>query len=88
MRGETGMSIVYYGHTEVNEEQFGYQGDELFYQGYHQERVYGTKALFNVARIYMQQGNTQLAQATFAQVADYDPSSEYGMLAKNLANVL
>ncbi len=47
-----------------------------------------SKALFNVARIYYQQGNTQLAQATFAQVADYYPNSEYGKLAKNLANVL
>jgi TolA-binding protein len=36
----------------------------------------------------MQQGNTQLATATFAQVADYYPSSEYGLLAKNLVNVL
>ncbi len=46
------------------------------------------RALFNVARIYLSQGNTQLAQATFAQVADYYPNSEYGKLAKNLANVL
>ena len=46
------------------------------------------KALFNAARIYYQMGNTQLAQASFAQVADYYPSSEYGKLAKNLANVL
>ncbi len=46
------------------------------------------KALFNVARIYYQQGNTQLAQATFAQVADYYPNSEYGKLALNLATVL
>lgn len=46
------------------------------------------KALFNIARIYYQQGNTQLAQASFAQVASYYPNSEYGKLAKNLANVL
>ncbi len=36
----------------------------------------------------MQQGNDQLAKATFEQVADYYPSSEYGLLAKNIANVL
>ena len=46
------------------------------------------RALFNAARIYLEQGNTQLAQASFAQVADYYPNSEYGKLAKNLANVL
>ena len=46
------------------------------------------RALFNVARIYLEQGNNQLAQATFAQVADYYPNSEYGKLAMNLANVL
>ena len=46
------------------------------------------RCLFNVARIYLEQGNQQLAQATFAQVADYYPNSEYGKLALNLANVL
>ena len=46
------------------------------------------KALFNVARIYYQMENIQLAQATFAQVADYYPNSEYGKLAQNLASVL
>ena len=63
---------------------------DLYNQVYndYMESGVAPKALFNVARIYMQQGNTQLAQATFAQVADYYPSSEYGMLAKNLANVL
>ena len=63
---------------------------DLYNQVYndYMESGVAPKALFIVARIYMQQGNTQLAQATFAQVADYYPSSEYGMLAKNLANVL
>ena len=71
------------------------QGDtakalELYNQVYndYQESGVAPKALFNVARIYMQQGNNQLAQATFAQVADYYPTSEYGLLAKNIANVL
>jgi tetratricopeptide (TPR) repeat protein len=71
------------------------QGDtakalELYNQVYndYQESGVAPKALFNAARIYMQQGNTQLATATFAQVADYYPSSEYGLLAKNLVNVL
>ena len=61
-----------------------------YYQVYndYMESGVAPKALFNAARIYMQQGNTQLAQATFAQVADYYPSSEYGMLAASLANVL
>lgn len=47
-----------------------------------------SKALFNVARIYYQQGNTQLAKATFEQVTDYYPNSEYGKLALNISNVL
>jgi len=71
------------------------QGDtakalDLYNQVYndYQESGVAPKALFNVARIYMQQGNTQLAQATFAQVADYYPSSEYGLLSKNIINVL
>jgi len=71
------------------------QGDtakalELYNQVYnnYQESGVAPKALFNVARIYMQQGNDQLAKATFEQVADYYPSSEYGLLAKNIANVL
>lgn len=46
------------------------------------------KALFNVARIYLQQGNNQLAKATFQQCADYYPNSEYGKLSTNVANVL
>ncbi len=63
---------------------------ELYNQIYNDYPESGTaaKALFNVARMYYQQGNTQLAQATFAQVADYYPNSEYGKLASNLANVL
>lgn len=63
---------------------------ELYNQIYNDYPQSGTaaKALFNVARMYYQQGNTQLAQATFAQVADYYPNSEYGKLAQNLANVL
>ena len=63
---------------------------ELYNQIYNDYPESGTaaKALFNVARMYYQQGNTQLAQATFAQVADYYPNSEYGKLAQNLANVL
>lgn len=63
---------------------------DLYNQVYndYMESGVAPKALFNAARIYMQQGNTQLAQATFAQVADYYPSSEYGMLAASLANVL
>lgn len=71
------------------------QGDtskalDLYNQVYndYQESGVAPKALFNVARIYMQQGSNQLAQATFAQVADYYPTSEYGLLAKNIANVL
>ena len=63
---------------------------ELYNQIYNDYPESGTaaKALFNVARMYYQQGNTQLAQATFAQVADYYPNSEYGKLAQNLAVVL
>ena len=63
---------------------------ELYNQIYNDYPESGSapKALFNVARIYYQMDNIQLAQATFAQVADYYPNSEYGKLAQNLASVL
>ena len=63
---------------------------ELYNQIYNDYPESGSapKALFNVARIYYQMDNIQLAQATFAQVADYYPNSEYGKLALNLASVL
>ena len=63
---------------------------ELYNQVYNDypESGVAAKALFNVARIYYQMGNTQLAQATFAQVADYYANSEYGKLAKNISSVL
>jgi tetratricopeptide (TPR) repeat protein len=46
------------------------------------------KALFNLGRIYYQQGSTELAKTVFEQVATDYPNSEYGKLGKNLANVL
>ena len=63
---------------------------ELYNQVYNDypESGVAPKALFNVARIYYQMGNIQLAQATFAQVADYYANSEYGKLAKNISSVL
>ena len=39
------------------------------------------KALFNAARIYEAQGDTELASATYAQLADEFTSSEYAQLA-------
>ena len=63
---------------------------ELYNQVYNDypESGVAPKALFNVARIYYETGNVQLAQTTFAQVAEYFAESEYGKLAKNLASVL
>ena len=63
---------------------------ELYNQVYNDypESGVAAKALFSVARIYYQMGNIQLAQATFAQVADYYANSEYGKLAKNITSVL
>ena len=63
---------------------------ELYNQVYNDypESGVAPKALFNVARIYYQMGNTQLAQATFEQVVEYYGNSEYGKLAKNIASVL
>ena len=54
----------------------------------YKESGVAAKALFNVARIYLQQGNTQLAGTVFVQVATDYPNSEYGKLAKNIANTL
>lgn len=54
----------------------------------YKESGVAAKALFNVARIYLQQGNTQLAGTVFEQVATDYPNSEYGKLAKNIANTL
>lgn len=54
----------------------------------YKESGVAAKALFNVARIYLQQGNTQLAGTVFEQVATDYPNSEYGKLAKNVANTL
>lgn len=61
---------------------------ELYNQVYsdYPESGVAPKALFNVGRLYLQMGNTQLAQTTFAQVADYYADSEYGKLAKNLTS--
>jgi len=63
---------------------------ELYNQVFNDYKESGVaaKALFNVARIYMQQGNTQLAKTTFEQVTTDYPNSEYGKLAKNIANTL
>jgi tetratricopeptide (TPR) repeat protein len=41
------------------------------------------KAMFTLARIYEKQGNSDLAQGQFQQLADQFSSSEYGKLAKN-----
>ncbi len=54
----------------------------------YKESGVAAKALFNVARIYLQQNNNQLAKTTFEQVATEYPNSEYGKLAKNIANTL
>ena len=63
---------------------------ELSYQVYNDypESGVAAKALFNVARIYYQNGNTQLAKTTFETVVEYYANSEYGKLAKNIASVL
>lgn len=46
--------------------------------------LYGSRALFNAARLYEAQGNKELAKATYEQlVGEYEPlQSEYAALAK------
>jgi TolA-binding protein len=41
------------------------------------------KALFGQARLQEKSGNTELAKATFQQLADQFPSSEFAKLARN-----
>ena len=52
------------------------------------ESAVGAKALFNSARIYLQQNNVQVAKTTFEQCADYYPYSEYGKMALSIAETL
>lgn len=66
-------------------------GDDAKAMEYYQRiwDEYGTqaaespKALFGVARLNEKAGNTELAQATFQQLADQFPASEYAKLAQN-----
>lgn len=44
----------------------------------------GSKALFNTARIYYQQGNMELAKTVFSQLVDKYPTSEYSALANDI----
>ncbi|MDT4761462.1 tetratricopeptide repeat protein [Sphaerochaeta sp. PS] len=46
------------------------------------------KALFGQARLQEKSGNMDLAKATFQQLADQFPSSEYGKLAQNRVALL
>lgn len=48
---------------------------------YGTEAAESPKALFNAARIYEEQGDTELAIATYSQLADQFYSSEYAQLA-------
>ncbi len=41
------------------------------------------KTMFTLARIYEKEGNKELAQGQFQQLADQFPNSEYGKLAQN-----
>ena len=48
----------------------------------------GARALFNIARIYYEKGNKDLAKATFESlIADY-PLSEYSNAAKNIVSLM
>ena len=46
------------------------------------------KALFGQARLQEKAGNIDLAKATFQQLADQFPSSEFAKLAKNKLVIL
>ncbi|MCQ2397908.1 MAG: tetratricopeptide repeat protein [Sphaerochaetaceae bacterium] len=46
------------------------------------------KAMFNSARISIQQNDNALAKAYLQQLVDNCPNSEYALLAKNMLNVL
>ncbi|MDC7236567.1 MAG: hypothetical protein PQJ49_02255 [Sphaerochaetaceae bacterium] len=66
-------------------------GDDLLVEEYCQQLLdtYGNdaaetpKTMFTLARIYEKQGNSELAQGQFQQLADQFPNSEYGKLAQN-----
>lgn len=47
-----------------------------------------SKAMFNVARINLQKGNKDLAVATFQQLIDMYPASEYSKIAENVISTL
>lgn len=50
---------------------------------YSNEAAETPKAMFTLARLYEKQGNSELAQGQFQQLADQFPNSEYGKIAKN-----
>ncbi len=66
--GNDSLALEYY--TKVIDE-FGFAAAE------------SPKALFGQARLEEKQGNTDLAKATFQQLADQFPNSEYASLATN-----
>ena len=50
---------------------------------YSNDAAESPKAMFTLARLYEKQGNSDLAQGQFQQLADQFPNSEYGKLAQN-----
>lgn len=52
------------------------------YDQYGESAAEAPKALFGVARLYEKEGNRELAQAVFQQLADEFPGSEYAKLAQ------
>lgn len=56
---------------------------QRIWDDYGNQAAESPKALFGIARLNEKAGNTELAQATFQQLADEFPSSEYAKLAQN-----
>lgn len=53
-----------------------------------EDSILVSKALFNVARINLQKGNIDLAKATFEQLIDMYPGSEYSSIANNIISLM
>lgn len=56
---------------------------QRIWDDYGNQAAESPKALFGIARLNEKAGNMELASATFQQLADEFPASEYGKLAQN-----
>lgn len=67
---------------QLGEDTLALEYYQSVYDQYGESSAEAPKALFGVARIYEKEGNRELAQAVFQQLADEFPASEYAKLAQ------